>query len=249
MFKLLAGLREYLGMFSGMFTKPENPRVYWSEFINQCYEIGVGAIGIVFITSLFLGAVTTVQSAYQLVSPLLPKTVISQVVRDSTILELSPSVVSVILAGVVGSKIASELGNMRVSEQIDAYKIMGVNTKMYLVLPKIIASLLMIPALISFSMFLCIFGGYIAATSAGLVLSDVFIEGLTLDFNSYNIFFALTKAFVFAFLISSISCYFGYYVKGGAVEIGRASTKAVILSCITIFIADYFLSLVLLNNG
>ncbi len=249
MMKILASLRVYFGMFSGMITRPENPKVYWKEFIQQCYDIGVGAVGIVFITSAFLGAVTTVQTAYQLISPLVPKQVIAQVVRDSTILELSPSVLSVILAGVIGSKIASELGNMRVSEQIDAYEIMGVNTKMYLILPKILASLLMIPALVSFSMFLCILGGYVAATSAGLVLSDVFVEGLTLGFNTYNITFALTKAFVFAFLISSISCYFGYYVKGGSIEIGRASTRAVIISCIMILIADYLLSLILLGNG
>ena len=144
-------LGTYLLMLKGMFTKPENWRMYWKEFMHQSVEIGVGALPIVVIISIFLGAVTTVQTAYQLVSPLVPLSTISQIVRDSMILELSPTVVSIVLAGVVGSKIASELGNMRISEQIDALEIMGINTKSYLIMPKILASLLVIPCLIVIS--------------------------------------------------------------------------------------------------
>lgn len=246
MFKLFNQIRAYLAMYSGMITRPENGKTYWKEFMFQCYDIGVGSLSIIMIISIFLGAVTTVQTAYQLVSPLIPKTVIPQVVRDSTILELSPTVCSVVLAGVVGSKISSELGNMRVSEQIDAYEIMGVNTKMYLILPKILASLFMIPALVAISIFLSNLGGYIAASGSGLVLGEVYIEGLTQSFNPFNITFALMKAFVFAFVISSIACFFGYYVKGGALEIGKASTTAVIVSCILILIFDYVLSFIFL---
>src|SRR5919199_1105142 len=146
-------------MLRRMFTRPENMKMYWNEFMHQCSEIGVGSLPIVIIISLFLGAVTTVQTAYQLVTPLVPQATIAQIVRDSVILELSPTVVSIVLAGVVGSKIASELGNMRTTEQIDALEIMGINTKTYLVLPKILGALLMIPCLITISAFLGIWGG------------------------------------------------------------------------------------------
>ncbi len=236
----------YLLMLKGMFTKPENWRMYWKEFMHQCVEIGIGALPIVVIISLFLGAVTTVQTAYQLVSPLVPQTTIAQIVRDSMILELSPTVLSIVLAGVVGSKIASELGNMRISEQIDALEIMGINTKSYLVLPKILAAFVVIPCLIVISAVLGIWGGRTAGEMAGILATDVFDIGLRQNLNVYNINFALYKAYTFSFIISSISAYFGYNVTGGALEIGRASTRAVVVSCILILLADYLLAALLL---
>jgi phospholipid/cholesterol/gamma-HCH transport system permease protein len=236
----------YLLMLQGMFTKPENWRMYWKEFMHQCVEIGVGALPIVVIISLFLGAVTTVQTAYQLVSPLVPMSTIAQIVRDSMILELSPTVVSIVLAGVVGSKIASELGNMRVSEQIDALEIMGINTKSYLVLPKILGALLMIPCLIVISALLGIWGGRMAGSLSGILATDMFDRGLRENLNMYNINFALYKSYTFAFILSSIPAYYGYYVQGGALEIGRASTSAVVVSCILILFADYALASLLL---
>ncbi len=246
MIKLLEHFGKYLLMLKGMFTKPENARVYWKEFIHQCNEIGIGSMGIVVIISLFLGAVTTVQTAYQLISPLVQKYVIAQIIRDSTFLELSPTVVCIVLAGVVGSKIASELGNMRVSEQIDALEIMGINTKTYLILPKILASFIVIPCLITISMFLSIWGGYLAGTLSGIMNDQQFSQGLTKDFVTFNLTFGLIKAFTFAFIISSISAYFGYNVKGGALEIGQASTTSVVVSCILILFADYGLAALLL---
>jgi phospholipid/cholesterol/gamma-HCH transport system permease protein len=233
-------------MLKGMFTKPENWRMYWKEFMHQCVDIGIGALPIVVIISLFLGAVTTVQTAYQLVSPLVPQTTIAQIVRDSMILELSPTVLSIVLAGVVGSKIASELGNMRISEQIDALEIMGINTKSYLVLPKILAAFVVIPCLIVISAVLGIWGGRTAGEMAGILATDVFDIGLRQNLNVYNINFALYKAYTFSFIISSISAYFGYNVTGGALEIGRASTRAVVVSCILILLADYLLAALLL---
>src|SRR5678815_3817956 len=155
----------YLLMIKGMFSKPENIKMYWKEFIHQCAEIGIGSLGIVVIISVFMGAVSTVQTAYQLVSPLIPKSTIAQVVRDTVILEFAPTLICIVLAGVVGSKIASELGNMRVSEQIDALEIMGINTKTYLVLPKILAALLVIPMLVVIAAVLGIWGGRLAGTS------------------------------------------------------------------------------------
>ena len=156
---VISDLGKYLLLLKGMFSKPENSRMYWKEFMHQCSEIGIGALGIVAIISVFIGAVSTIQTAYQLLSPLIPKSTIAQIVRDTVILEFAPTLTCIVLAGVIGSKIASELGNMRVSEQIDALEIMGINTKTYLVLPKIVAGLLMIPLLIVISMGLGIWGG------------------------------------------------------------------------------------------
>lgn len=220
--------------------------MYWKELMHQCSEIGFGSLGIVAIISVFIGAVSTIQTAYQLVSPLIPLSTIAQIVRDTVILEFAPTLVCIVLAGVVGSKIASELGNMRVSEQIDALEIMGINTKAYLVMPKIFASLIMIPLLVVISMVLGIVGGRYAGSAANILSVDTFDKGLMYGFIPYNVFFALAKAYTFSFIISSIPAYFGYHVKGGALEIGQSSTRAVVVSCIMILFSDYVLSALLL---
>jgi phospholipid/cholesterol/gamma-HCH transport system permease protein len=214
--------------------------------MHQCSEIGVGSLGIVSIISIFMGAVSTVQTAYQLVSPLIPLTTIAQIVRDTVILEFAPTLVCIVLAGVVGSKIASELGNMRVSEQIDALEIMGINTKTYLIMPKIAAAILMIPLLVILAMVLGIYGGRLAGTAAGILSTDTFDKGLMDNFKAYNVFFSLMKAYTFAFIISSIPAYYGYHVKGGSLEIGRSSTSSVVVSCVMILLADYVLAALLL---
>lgn len=227
-------------------SKPENFKVYWKEFMEQCNDIGIRSLPIVLIISVFLGMVLTIQLSYQLVSPLVPKTVIAALVRDSSILELCPTVVCIVLAGVVGSKIASELGNMRVSEQIDALEIMGINTKSYLVIPKITAAMFMIPILMIISIAVSIWGGYLAAIFSHILTKQQFISGLTSGFLPYNLFFAMMKSFVFALIISIIPSYYGYHVQGGALEIGKASTTAVVVSCILILCADYGLSIIML---
>lgn len=243
---LLSDIGRFILMLKGMFKRPENGKMYWKELMHQCTEIGFGSLGIVAIISVFIGAVSTIQTAYQLVSPLIPISTIAQIVRDTVILEFAPTLVCVVLAGVAGSRIASELGNMRISEQIDALEIMGINTKAYLILPKIAAALLMIPLLVIIAMALGIWGGRLAGTAAGIISPNLFDKGLAEGFLPYNVFFALTKSYVFSFIISSIPAYFGYNVRGGALEIGRASTKAVIISCILILLADYILSALLL---
>ncbi|MBD0332920.1 MAG: ABC transporter permease [Chitinophagaceae bacterium] len=244
--KILGEIGRYILMVKGMFSRPENWRMYWKEFMHQCSEIGIGALGIVVIISIFMGAVSTVQTAYQLTSPFLEKYTIAQIVRDTVILEFAPTLVSIVLAGVVGSKIAGELGNMRVSEQIDALEIMGINTKAYLVLPKILAALVVIPMLIIIAAMLGIWGGRLAGTLTGILSAAEYDKGLLVGFVPYNAFFALSKAYTFAFIISSIPAFFGYHVKGGALEIGRASTRAVVVSCIMILFADYILAALLL---
>ncbi|ANI90657.1 ABC transporter permease [Arachidicoccus ginsenosidimutans] len=242
----LTSFGRYLQMLKLMFSKPENFKMYWKEFMTQCYEIGYGSLPIVLIISVFLGAVTTVQTAYQLVSPLIPQATIAQIVRESMILELSPTVLSIVLAGVVGSKVASELGNMRVSEQIDALEIMGINSASYLVLPKILASIVVVPCLVVISIVVGIWGGRVAGSMAGIISPNVYDQGARQNFTAFSVVFALIKSYTFAFLISSISAYFGYYVKGGSLEIGRASTKSVVVSCIMILFADYILAAILL---
>lgn len=233
-------------MIKGGFSKPENARVYWIEFMAQCNDMGIRSLPIVLIISAFLGMVLAIQTSYQLVSSWIPKTVVATIVRDSTILELSPTVICIVLAGVVGSKIASELGNMRVSEQIDALEIMGINTKTYLVMPKIVAAILMVPTLIVISIGVSIWGGYLAGTSSHIITEQQYIEGLTSGFKPFNIWFAMIKSLTFSLIISIVPAYYGYYVEGGALEIGRASTTSVVVSCILILFADYGLSLLLL---
>jgi phospholipid/cholesterol/gamma-HCH transport system permease protein len=244
--RYIKDIGRFILMLKGMFSKPENGKMYWKEFMHQCSEIGMGSLGIVGIISVFIGAVSTLQTAYQLTSDLIPRYTIAQIVRDTVILEFAPTLVCIVLAGVIGSKIASELGNMRVSEQIDALEIMGINTKTYLILPKIAACLLVIPMLVAISMVLGIWGGRLAGSVTGILPNDQFDYGLHEGFLSYNVFFALAKSYTFAFLISSIPAFFGYYVKGGALEIGRASTRAVVVSCIMLLFADYILSALLL---
>jgi phospholipid/cholesterol/gamma-HCH transport system permease protein len=236
----------FLLMIRGMFSRPENGKMYWKEFMHQCSEIGIGSLGIVVIISIFMGAVSALQTAYQLVTPFIPISTIAQIVRDTVILEFSPTLVCIVLAGVVGSKIAGELGNMRVSEQIDALEIMGINTKTYLILPKILASLLVIPLLVIISAALGIWGGRLASSVTEIVPTSQFDKGLLQNFKPYNVFFALAKSYTFAFIISSIPAFYGYYVRGGALEIGRASTKSVVVSCVLVLFSDYLLAALLL---
>lgn len=243
---LFSTIGNYLLMIKGMFTKPENLKMYWKELMHQSVEIGVGSLGIVAIISVFMGAVSAVQTAYQLTSPIIPKETIAQIVRDTVILEFAPTLVCIVLAGVVGSKIAGELGNMRVSEQIDALEIMGINTKSYLVMPKILGALITIPLLVVLAMTLGIYGGRLAGSLGGIISTDTYDKGLLESFTTKNVWFGIIKAYTFAFIISSISSFYGYNVKGGALEIGRASTTAVITSCILILFADYILAFFLL---
>lgn len=229
-----------------MFSRPENAKLYSKEFMHQCSEIGIGSLGIVSIISVFMGAVSAVQTSYQLVSPLISKGTIAQIVRDTVILEFAPTLVCIVLAGVIGSKIASELGNMRVSEQIDALEIMGINTKTYLIMPKIAAALLTIPLMVILAMVLGIYGGRLAGDMSGILSAETYDQGLLQSFVPYNVTFALIKAYTFAFIISSVPAYYGYYVKGGALEIGRSSTTSVVVSCVMILLADYALAALLL---
>jgi phospholipid/cholesterol/gamma-HCH transport system permease protein len=219
---------------------------YYKLVIDECVQIGVKSIALFVLVSTFMGAVTTVQTAFNLVTPLVPRYVIAQVIREMTILELAPTIMAIIFAGKIGSSMAGGLGTMRITEQIDALEVMGINSSSYLVLPKIIASMLMYPMLVIFAGVCSILGGYLVGTMTEIMTPTEFALGLRAGFNSYTITFALIKSFVFAFLIASISCFKGYYTQGGALEVGIASTEAVTSSVIAILLADYFLANLLL---
>ena len=245
--RYLSQIGKYFLMWKEIFSKQTKWSVMRVLIFKEIDDLIIGSLGIVAFISFFVGGVVAIQTALNLTNPLIPKYIIGFATRQSVILEFAPTFLSIVLAGVVGSKIASELGNMRVSEQIDALEIMGINTKSYLILPKILASMLVIPCLITLSVALGIWGGRLAGHYTGLISTDIYDAGLRENLNTYYINFALYKAYTFAFIISTISAYYGYYVKGGALEIGRASTSAVVVSCILILISDYILALLLLG--
>lgn len=239
-------LGQYLLFLNTLIRRGESFRILSNRTIDEAILIGINSVVIVAIVSTFIGAVTCVQISYNLTNALIPRSTIGFMVREMTILELAPTITSIVLAGKVGSNIAGGLGTMRITEQIDALEVMGINSASYLVLPKIIASLLMFPLLVIVAMTLSILGGYVAGSLSGALSPQEYIEGLRSEFIPYNIVFALIKSFVFAFLISSISSYLGYHTQGGALEVGAASTKAVTNSIIAVLIADFVCAYVLL---
>lgn len=247
MFKVLwFEVGRYWKFMLSLLIKPEKFIVYYRQVMRELVSIGIGALGIVAITSIFMGAVITIQSAYNLVNPLVPLYAVGIVARDSIILEFSPTIIMLVLAGKVGSSIASEIGTMRVTEQIDALEIMGINSSGYLTLPKIIAAMLILPFVVLISMFLGIIGGWIAGNLSGVVPSADYIKGLQDQFLPFNITFAMIKTIVFAYIITSVSSYHGFYTDGGALEVGQSSTKAVVYSSILILIFDYILTQLIL---
>ena len=243
----MSRLGSYFIFLGTLFRNREKLRVYVGLILNECMSIGVGSIFIVALVNIFIGAVTCVQTAYNLTNPFVPKYIIALIVRDSSILELAPTLSCIVLAGKVGSNIAGEIGTMRITEQVDALEVMGINSSSYLILPKVVASVLMFPLLVIMAGFLAILGGYIAGTLANVISAEEYITGLRFDYKPFGIVFALIKTTVFAFLISTISAYQGYNVSGGALEVGAASTSAVTNSCIAIVAADFVLTQLLLT--
>ncbi|MBR9917881.1 ABC transporter permease [bacterium] len=242
----IAHFGRYLMFLKGMFAKPEKFWVYADRTVTEMNNIGIGSLAIVVIIAVFQGAVTTLQIAYQLISPLVAAPVIGSIVSDSSMLELAPTITCLVLAGKVGSHIASEIGTMRVSEQIDALEVMGINSSGYLALPKIVAGLIMIPLLVIISIFLSNTGGIIAGQASGILTPQEYLQGARESFLAYNLFFSILKSFTYAFIITSVSAYHGYYTSGGALEVGSSSTKAVVYSAVSILFADYILAQLLL---
>lgn len=246
---MISNLLGHLGKFimwqGQVYRRPENMRMYYKEWVRQMYDIGIGSIIIVFLISSFIGAVTVVQFYYQMSGTFIPKYYIGYIVRDMMLIELAPTITCLVLAGKVGSNMAAEIGGMRQKEHIDAMEIMGVNTSSYLIMPKTLAALVVIPLLVSLAAFVGIAGGYLASVPSGLFSHTDYIRGLREFFSPYNVFMMFVKSIVFAYILTSVSCYQGYFVKGGSIELGAASTRAVVFSDILILIADYLIALIL----
>ncbi|MFT5619507.1 MAG: phospholipid/cholesterol/gamma-HCH transport system permease protein [Arenicella sp.] len=238
----MKSLGNFMIFIGSLFRNMESPKVYIKQFFEECILIGIDSIFIVVIVSVFIGAVTAVQTAYNLISPFIPKYVISLIVRDMTILEIAPTFTAIVFAGKVGSSIAGNLGTMKITEQVDALEVMGINSASYLVLPKLMAGVFMYPLLVILAGFLGIGGGYLAGTLAGVITPAEYEYGLKVDFIEFNLIFAIIKSFFFAFLIIAISSYKGYNTRGGALEVGKASTSAVTNSCIAVLLADFLLA-------
>jgi phospholipid/cholesterol/gamma-HCH transport system permease protein len=215
--------------------------------LREIEDLGLKSLGIIMFISFFIGGVIALQTALNLESPFIPKSLIGFAAKRSIILEFAPTFCSIILAGKVGSYITSSIGSMRVTEQIDALEVMGINSLNYLVLPKIIATVFFYPFLISLGMFLGIFGGWVSGVLSGLFSGTEYITGLQTDFNPFLLTYAMIKTLIFAFLIATVPAYHGYYVKGGSIAVGRASTQSVVWTTILIVIANYFLTQMLLT--
>ena len=237
----------YFIFLGKVFSKPEKRWIFYRETVKEIDKLGVNSIGIIAIISFFMGAVITIQTAYNTENPLLPTYLIGVAARDSILLEFSSTIVALILAGKVGSNIASEIGTMRVSEQIDALEIMGVNSANFMVLPKITALVLFNPFLTILSIAVGIFGGWIVGVYAGVITTQEYIDGIQYVFYPYYITYAIIKTVVFAFIITSISSFYGYYVDGGSLEVGRSSTKAVVYSSVVVLLFKLSLTLLLLS--
>ncbi len=229
-----------------VFSKPEKWGIFRRRVFNEIQTIGINSIPIVVLMSTFMGAVIALQTAANIDSPLLPAYTVGYITQSTTILEFSPTIISLILAGKVGSNIASEIGTMRITEQIDALEIMGVNSLGFLVLPKVIAAIFFFPILVIFSMFLSMIGGWLALLLSGLLSTETYILGIRSFFDVYNIYYSLTKTVVFGFLIVSIASFYGYYAKGGSLDVGRSSTQAVVNSSVSILIANFILTQLML---
>lgn len=244
-YNFLYDLGRYLIMLRQALRKPEKFSMYWKETLRQMNDIGIGSLIIVCLISVFIGAVAAIQFAYQLDGQLVPRYYIGYIVRDLALIELSPTITCLVLAGKVGSNMAAEIGGMRQKEHIDAMEVMGVNTAAYLISPKLIAALFVIPLLVTFSAFVAVIGGYLSSVPTGHITDDEYIRGLRVYFAPYNVFMMYVKSTVFAFILTTVSCYQGYFVKGGSIELGQASTRAVVYSDILILLADYLIAVLL----
>ena len=237
----------YFLLLKRIFAKPEKHRMYFRQLFHEIDTLGVNSVGIVIIISIFIGGIMTIQFAYSMENPLYPSTLVGLGTRDTLILEFSSTMLALIMAGKIGSNITSEIGTMRVTEQIDSLEIMGVNSASYLILPKIIAVVFVFPFLYILSVFFGLFGGMVTGPLVGVITVPEYLEGIRWLFYPYYVTFSIIKMFVFGFLVASVPAYFGYHVQGGALEVGKASTSAVVNTNILILFFDLILTRLLLT--
>ncbi len=229
---------EYVLLMKRTLTLPDRFREYLKEFSNEVYKLGVSSIWLVIIISFFIGAVIVMQIALNVDSPILPRFTVGMVSREIILLEFSSTIMCLILSGKVGSTIASEVGTMRITEQIDALEVMGVNSANYLILPKVSAFVFFMPVLVAFSMFLGMFGGYAICYVTGIPSVETYIYGMQFFFRERFVWYSIIKSMLYGFIIASVSAYHGYFVKGGSTEVGKASTSSVVINNILILAAD-----------
>jgi phospholipid/cholesterol/gamma-HCH transport system permease protein len=237
---------KYIIFLSRVFSRPQKSRIYLKQIMREMESLGLNSVGIVIVVSIFIGAVITLQTRYNLDNSWIPLYIIGLTARDTILLEFSSTMVGLILAGKVGSQIASEIGHMRITEQIDALEMMGINSASYLILPKIIATMIFNPFLTLISMAVGLFGGWMAAIVTGAISSSDYIYGIQYWFIPFYITYALIKTVFYAFIITSVSAFHGYYVRGGALEVGRSSTRGVVFSSILILMTDVILTQLML---
>jgi phospholipid/cholesterol/gamma-HCH transport system permease protein len=245
--KFLSNLGRYVLLLKKTFSKPEKVGIYYKQILREIISLGIGSIGIIAIVSFIMGAVITLQTAYNTENPIYPTYLIGLGTRDSIILEFSSTITALILAGKMGSNIASEIGTMRITEQIDALEMMGVNSASYLILPKIVATLIFNPILTILSMVVGITGGAVAGVTTGVISLQNYIYGIQYAFIPYYVTYSLIKSLFFAFIITTVSSYQGYYVEGGALEVGRSSTRAVVFSSLVLLLFNVILTQLLLS--
>jgi phospholipid/cholesterol/gamma-HCH transport system permease protein len=245
--KYLKNIGKYFIMLGQVFKRPQKGSIFRENLFKEIDELGIKSLGIVAFISFFVGGVVAIQTGLNVDNPLIPKYLIGFATKRSIILEFAPTFMSIILAGKVGSYITSSIGTMRVTEQIDALEVMGVNALNHLVLPKVVATLFFYPFIVLLAMFLGILGGWVAGQVTGLFTSDDYILGIREDFKPYFIIYSLIKTLVFAFLIATIPSFYGFYVKGGSLEVGKASTQAVVWTSVVIILLNYFLTQTLLG--
>lgn len=243
----LEHIGKYFIMLGRVFKRPQKPKIFYQALMKEIEDLGLKSIGIIMFISFFIGGVIALQTALNLDSPFIPDSLIGFAAKRSIILEFAPTFCCIILAGKVGSYITSSIGTMRVTEQIDALDVMGINSINYLILPKVLATLFFYPFLIILAMMLGIFGGWLAGVLSGLFAGTDYITGIQTDFKPFLIVYAMIKTLVFSFLIATVPSYHGYYVKGGSIAVGRASTQSVVWTTILIVIANYILTQMLLT--
>ncbi len=241
MLRPIATFGRYLQLMAKVFSRPERMRMYWKQYVKELQQLGVDSIGIVLMISFFIGAVICIQMKVNIQSPWMPRFTTGYTTREILLLEFSSSIMCLILSGKVGSNIASELGTMRVTQQIDALDIMGVNSASFLILPKILGLVTMTPVLVTFSIVAGLGGAY-AISMAGILTAEDLTYGLQHSFNQWYIWMSIIKSLFFAFIIASVSSFYGYTVEGGSVEVGRASTDSVVHCSMLILFADIFLT-------
>ncbi|MEL1246341.1 ABC transporter permease [Flavobacterium sp. DGU11] len=244
--RALHQIGRYFLMLKEVFNKPTKWKVMKPLIFKEVDDLIIGSLGIVAFISFFIGAVVAIQTALNLTNPLIPKMLIAFATRQSVILEFAPTFISIIMAGRAGSYITSSIGTMRVTEQIDALEVMGVNSLNYLVFPKIVAFILY-PFVISLAMFLGMFGGYVAGVYGGFIGSEEFIQGMQTDFIPYHIFYAFFKTLLFGMVLATVPSFHGFYMKGGALEVGKASTTSFVWTSVTIILINYILTQLMLS--